>query len=44
MINWNTDEKQFKKKYPKEYKLKKVTDTRDLPKMLVPFNRKDILK
>lgn len=21
MINWNTDEKTFKKKYPKEYKL-----------------------
>lgn len=25
MINWNTDEKAFKKKYPKEYKLWRLT-------------------
>jgi len=25
MINWNTDEKTFKKKYPKEYKLWRLT-------------------
>ena len=25
MINWNTDEKLFKKKYPKDYKLWRLT-------------------
>lgn len=25
MINWNTDEKTFRKKYPKEYKLWRLT-------------------
>lgn len=25
MINWSTDEKTFKKKYPKEYKLWRLT-------------------
>lgn len=25
MINWSTDEKQFKRKYPKEYKLWRLT-------------------
>ncbi len=25
MINWSTDEKKFKKKYPKEYKLWRLT-------------------
>ena len=25
MINWSTDEKRFKKKYPKEYKLWRLT-------------------